>query len=112
MNTHDGKRTWASKYKFEKNATTWTETIAEKLIFEGKRVVSVQGFRTSAGRSQERVSVTVRKEILLTSGVQGSAKLLLLRQVLPTTYLPSGTDDWFSGIGPVKELRKQNSSSM
>lgn len=85
MNTYDGKRYWSTNsYKFGNNVTTWIETTAEKLIFEGKKATAVQVSRNKADKTPERVTVTARKEILLTSGVQGSAKLLLLRYV--TTY--------------------------
>jgi choline dehydrogenase-like flavoprotein len=79
-NTYDGKRYWSSNnYKFEKNVTTWTATIAEKLIIEEKRATAVQASRNQPDGTPERVAVVARKEILVASGVQGSAKLLLLR---------------------------------
>ena len=76
QNTYDGKRYYAANcYKLGSNVTTWTKTLAEKLIFEGKRVTGVE----TTWQSGEKVKVFARKEVLVCSGVQGSAKLLLLR---------------------------------
>jgi choline dehydrogenase-like flavoprotein len=54
-------------------------TIAEKLIIEEKRATAVQVSKNQSDGTPERVTAVARKEILVTSGVQGSAKLLLLR---------------------------------
>ncbi|KAG0649433.1 Dehydrogenase patE [Hyphodiscus hymeniophilus] len=89
MSTYKGKRYWSSSYTFGDKVTTWTKSSAEKVLFEGKKATSVQILRRLADGSSERVIVTARNEILVTSGVQGSAKLLLL-----------------SGIGPLDELNK------
>ncbi|KUJ17157.1 alcohol oxidase [Mollisia scopiformis] len=86
-NTYDGKRYYASNcYKLGENVTTYNKVLAEHLIFEGNKVVGVQ-----LSRDSERLIVKAKKEVLVCSGVQGSAKLLLL-----------------SGIGPTEELKKHN----
>jgi choline dehydrogenase-like flavoprotein len=82
-NTYDGKRYWSSNsYKVGANVTTWVQSIAEKIIFKDKRATAVQVSHSTDSKTPERVTVSARKEILVTSGVQGSAKLLLLRYVV------------------------------
>jgi choline dehydrogenase-like flavoprotein len=79
-NNYEGKRYWSSNcYKFGNNVTTWVHTLAAKILFDGKRATSVQLIRKAGAGMSARVTVTARKEIILSSGVQGSAKLLLLR---------------------------------
>lgn len=85
QNTYDGKRSYAANsYQLGSNVTTWTGTLAEKLIFEptGLGEVEIQGVeisRTTSSGLNESMIVCARKEVLVCSGVQGSAKLLLLR---------------------------------
>jgi hypothetical protein len=82
-NTYDGKRYWSSNsYEAGTNVTTWVQIVAEKIIFEGKRATGVQVSHSTGSKTPDRVTVFARKEILVTSGVQGSAKLLLLRYVI------------------------------
>lgn len=88
-NTYDGKRYWSSNsYEVGANITTWVEAVAEKIIFAGKRATAVQISHSSGNKMPDRVTVFAQKEILVTSGVQGSAKLLLLRYVVthPVQY--------------------------
>ena len=81
--TYEAKRYWSSNnYKMGGNVTTWVDTVAERIGFDGKRAISVQLVRNSEDGRLEHATVTARKEILVTSGVQGSAKLFLLRYVL------------------------------
>jgi choline dehydrogenase-like flavoprotein len=78
QSTYDGKRQWAANsYKIQSNVTIWTDTVAEKIIFDNDRAVGIQCSPNTALGSANKV--TARKEILVCSGVQGSAKLLLLR---------------------------------
>ena len=89
-NTYDGKRQWAANnYQLQSNVTIWTDTLAEKIVFEGKRAVGVQISRAESGKTPEVMTVMARKEILVCSGVQGSAKLLLLR------YEPSFLNSYY-----------------
>jgi choline dehydrogenase-like flavoprotein len=82
QNTYDGKRHYAaSSYKLGENVTIWHDTLVEKVIFQGKKAVGVQVSRYLSCGKLEKVSVTTRIEILVCGGVQGSAKLLLLRHV-------------------------------
>ncbi|CZR66971.1 related to choline dehydrogenase and related flavoproteins [Phialocephala subalpina] len=91
-NTYDGKRNYAANcYKLGENVTTYHHALAESLVFEGKKVIGVQFCRKDHLGEFERFVVNARKEVLVCSGVQGSAKLLLL-----------------SGIGPLAELKKHN----
>jgi hypothetical protein len=62
--------------------TTWTKTVAERLIFGGKKVTGVEVMREAG----EKVKVFAGKEVLVCSGVQGSAKLLLLRYPITSSY--------------------------
>lgn len=80
--TYHGKRQFASKcYPRGQNVTTWVETLVEKLLFVGNRAVGVQVIRSGEDGTSESATVTARKEVIVSSGVQGSAKLLLLRSV-------------------------------
>lgn len=77
QNTYDGKRYYAANsYGLGENVTVWTRCVAEKLVFEGMRVVGVEALRMPCG---ERARVIASREVIVCSGVQGSAKLLLLR---------------------------------
>jgi choline dehydrogenase-like flavoprotein len=80
QNTYDGKRHYAANcYRLGTNVTTWTRTVAEKLIWEGKKVIGVVVIQTGTNGDGDKIEVFARKEVLVCSGVQGSAKLLLLR---------------------------------
>jgi len=82
QNTYDGKRQYAVNcYKLGPNVTTWTKTLAEKLIFYGSKVIGVEVTRMVKSVTAESVKVIARKEVLICSGVQGSSKLLLLRYI-------------------------------
>ncbi|KAE8450455.1 hypothetical protein EG329_006530 [Mollisiaceae sp. DMI_Dod_QoI] len=85
-NTFDGKRKWsASCYKRGPNVTLWDNTQAAKLIFSGNKVIGVEVLPNDHGATR----ALAKKEVLLSAGVQHSAKLLLL-----------------SGIGPKEELER------
>lgn len=80
QNTYDGKRHYAANcYKLGPNVTTWTTTVAQKLIFEGKKATGVEVTQSGTNIAVDNLKVFARKEVLVCSGVQGSAKLLLLR---------------------------------
>jgi choline dehydrogenase-like flavoprotein len=81
-NTYDGKRYYAANcYELGPNVTIWTRTIAEKLIYEENKVTGVKVYRLGVDESGEKLKLKAfaRKEVLICGGVQGSAKLLLLR---------------------------------
>lgn len=80
--SHSGMRQWsAGNYPFRPNVTFWTETHVTKVVVEGKRTTGVEFFRPGNVKG----AVSARKEVIVSSGAQGSPKLLLLRQV-PWTY--------------------------
>ncbi|KAE8452657.1 hypothetical protein EG329_013916 [Mollisiaceae sp. DMI_Dod_QoI] len=92
FSTYDGKRQYAANsYKLGPNVTTFNHALAEKLVFEGNKVLGVQLSQKAVNGGLERFIVKANQEVLVCSGVQGSAKLLLL-----------------SGIGPSAELKKHN----
>jgi hypothetical protein len=82
QNTYNGKRHYAAdSYKLGENVNVWHDTLVEKVIFQGKKAVGVQISRYLSCGKLEKVNVAARIEILVCGGVQGSAKLLLLRHV-------------------------------
>jgi hypothetical protein len=85
--------------------TTWTKTVAERLLFEGKKVTGVEVTREVG----EKVEVFTKREVLVCSGVQGSAKLLLLRYSitsLRSEILLSNTLTIFSaGLGHERSFK-------
>ena len=73
-NSYDRKRQWVAKcYPRRKNVTIWADTLASRLIIEGKKVVGVEVI------GKRKKVVRARKEVLVCSGPIGSLKLLLLR---------------------------------
>lgn len=61
-NTYDGKRHYAANcYKLGSNVVTWTKTVAEKLIFEGKRVTGVEVSRIGG----DKVKAFAKREVLV-----------------------------------------------
>jgi hypothetical protein len=61
--------------------TIWHDTLVEKDVFQDKKAVGVRISRYLSCSTLEKVNVTTRIEILVCGGVQGSAKLILLRHV-------------------------------
>lgn len=87
--SYDGMRQWsAGNYLFGPNVTIWTDTHATKVTVQGTRATGVEFLRPGNVNG----AVSARKEIIVSSGAQGSPKLLLLRHVhwtrtySPTTY--------------------------
>jgi hypothetical protein len=89
QNTYDGTRHYAANsYKFGENVTVWHDTLVENIGFQDKKAVGVQISRYISCGNLEKVNITARIKILVCVGVQGSAKLLLLRQVsISLTFL-------------------------
>jgi hypothetical protein len=80
QNTYDGKRHYAANfYKIGENVTIWYDALVENVIFQDKRAADVQVSRYHSCSKLEKANVTIRIEILVCGGVQGSTKLLLLR---------------------------------
>ncbi|CZR63321.1 related to alcohol oxidase [Phialocephala subalpina] len=85
-NTFNGERKWAAtSYKRGPNVTLWDNTQVSKLLFSRKKVTAIEVLPNNHNGTR----ALVKKEVLVTAGVQNSAKLLLL-----------------SGIGPNAELEK------
>jgi choline dehydrogenase-like flavoprotein len=57
------------------NVTVWTEMIATRLIIEGMKIIGVE----LMDNAHSARTALARKEVISSSGVQGSTKLLLLR---------------------------------
>ncbi|XP_076323810.1 choline dehydrogenase, mitochondrial-like isoform X3 [Tachypleus tridentatus] len=89
-NIHQGKR-WTAFQAYLKpvlglpNLDVVIETVATRLIFEGKRAIAVKTLKIPTADVQH---IRARKEIILSLGTIGSPHLLLL-----------------SGIGPQKDLQ-------
>ncbi|KAH8698370.1 hypothetical protein BGW36DRAFT_396168 [Talaromyces proteolyticus] len=78
-NNYDGIRQWAGgNYSFGSNVTLWTETHVSKIVMKGSRARGVEYLRPSGGTSG---IVSAKREVIVSSGAQGSPKLLLLRLV-------------------------------
>lgn len=87
--SYDGMRQWsAGNYPFGPNVTIWTGTHVTKVVVQGTRATGVEFLRSGNVKGE----VSARKEVIVSSGAQGSPKLLLLRQVpksctlSPTTH--------------------------
>ncbi|OOF96690.1 GMC oxidoreductase [Aspergillus carbonarius ITEM 5010] len=85
--TYEGLRSFANSYPLGNNVRLWTESVVERLIMNRKSAEGVIVIRNG----NERVHVKAEKEVILSSGAQGSPKILLL-----------------SGIGPTAELDRHN----
>jgi choline dehydrogenase len=70
------------------NLTVWTESHAERLIFDRTDAGRVRCAGVVVRRGREQVTVAARREVILSAGAVGSPHLLLL-----------------SGIGPADQLR-------
>lgn len=83
--SYDGIRQWAGgNYKFGPNVTLWTETHVSKIVSQGSRATGIEYLRPVTGTSG---SVSAKKEVIVSSGAQGSPKLLLLRSVACPRYM-------------------------
>ncbi|KAF8859446.1 hypothetical protein BDZ45DRAFT_356400 [Acephala macrosclerotiorum] len=77
QNTYQGKRNYAANcFKLGENVIIYNHVLTE---IEGNKVVGVKFSRKDPGRDFETFVTSARKEVLICSGVQGSAKLLLLK---------------------------------
>jgi choline dehydrogenase-like flavoprotein len=75
-NTLNGERKWAAScYKRGPNVTLWDNTQAAKILFSGKKAEGIEVLPNS----HNTIRAMARKEVLLSAGVQNSAKLLMLR---------------------------------
>lgn len=72
---YDGQRQWAAKYPFGQNVTLWTGTHVSKIIVKDSVATGVEILKTG-GVTED---VYAAKEVIVSSGAQGSPKLLLLR---------------------------------
>lgn len=80
QNTYNGFRQYSAKcYLFGDNVTAWNHAITEKLLVARKNVTGVRVLRNSGDRETVDCGLMAKKEVIVSSGVQGSAKLLLLR---------------------------------
>jgi choline dehydrogenase-like flavoprotein len=80
-NILDGKRQWSSAcYKLGSNVTVQCSTQVSRLIIIDQKV---QGVEVLTGIGGDKTIICVKDEVILCSGVQGSAKILLLRYVAP-----------------------------
>ena len=84
---HEGRRWSAARAYLDeartrKNLTVWTETLVEKIVFEGRRAFGVQ-----CGRGGSTITPRARREVIVSGGAINSPQLLKL-----------------SGIGPAAEL--------
>jgi choline dehydrogenase len=75
-NTFNGKRQWAATaYVPGPNVTLWASTHTSKIIFHGDQAVGVELLENTHGATR----IMANKEVIVCSGAQGSAQLLLLR---------------------------------
>ena len=84
---HKGQRASASKYyldpaKKRKNLNIFTETYAERILFDGKKAVGVE---VKIKKKLEKI--TANKEIILSGGSINSPQLLMLSGVGPLNHL-------------------------
>jgi choline dehydrogenase-like flavoprotein len=83
--SYDGIRQWAGgNYKFGPNVTLWTETHVSRILSQGSRATGIEYVRPVTATSG---SVTAKKEVIVSSGAQGSPKLLLLRSVTHPRFI-------------------------
>ena len=88
---HKGRRWSAARAYLDQarsrpNLTIWTNTLVERIEFEGQRAVGV-----TCSRSQDARRPRARREVILSGGAINSPQLLKL-----------------SGVGPAAELRQHN----
>ncbi|XP_070540943.1 alcohol dehydrogenase [acceptor]-like isoform X2 [Ptychodera flava] len=66
------------------NLKIWTDALATKIVFEDKRATSVEILK-----NDEKDTVHVRKEVILSAGSIGSPQLLMLSGIGPRDHLES-----------------------
>jgi choline dehydrogenase-like flavoprotein len=80
-NIYEGKRKWSSAcYMLGSNVAVKCSTQVSRLIIVDQRV---QGVELLTGAGNDKFIIWAKDEVMLCSGVQGSAKTLLLRYALP-----------------------------
>ncbi|XP_070540938.1 alcohol dehydrogenase [acceptor]-like [Ptychodera flava] len=72
----------APEVRGRKNLKIWTESVATKVVIENKKATSVE-----IVKSGEKVTVHVRKEVILSGGSIGSPQLLMLSGIGPKDHL-------------------------
>ena len=77
-------RAYLDPARSRRNLTIWTGSLAERILFEGRRASGVQVWREGAA-----TQVRARREVVLAGGAINSPQLLLL-----------------SGVGPAADLRR------
>jgi choline dehydrogenase len=75
QSTYDGIRQWASAYPRGPNVTLWSNTFATKVLIKENRATGVEVLK----QGDVKVEVVAIQEVIVSSGAQGSPKLLLLR---------------------------------
>ena len=75
------------------NLTVLTDTLVERVLFEGRRAIGVQGLR-----GPERLQIQARREVLLSAGAFESPALLMRSGIGPGAHLQS------LGIGVLHDL--------
>jgi choline dehydrogenase-like flavoprotein len=76
-NTFEGKRQWSSAcYGLGTNVTVQCSTVVARLVVIDQKV---EGVELLTGAGSDRTIICAKDEVILCSGVQGSAKILLLR---------------------------------
>jgi choline dehydrogenase len=74
--TYNGVRQWSgANYTFGPNVTLWSMAQATKVIIKGSRATDVEFLKPGNVSGK----VAARKEVIVSCGVLGSPKLLLLR---------------------------------
>lgn len=96
INSTDGTRatTWTAYIKdkpVQSQIDIFTNTLAEKILFDGKKATGVQATRYLNGEDSKSVNISATNEVVLAGGGILSPQLLMV-----------------SGVGPAKQLDRLN----